>query len=55
MSPDLQSFAAIAVVVATAGVFLYRAIRVKKTGCGGGCGCPQKPKNDKIVKPLGGL
>jgi hypothetical protein len=55
MSPYFQSFAAATVVVVTAGVFIYRALRVKKTGCGGACGCPQKQKNDKVVKSLGGL
>lgn len=55
MTPNFQSFAAAAIVVATAAVFLYRVLRVKKTGCGGACGCSQKLKNDKVVKSLGGL
>jgi hypothetical protein len=47
MTTDIQSFAAITIVAITAGIFIFRALRVKKTGCGGGCGCPQKLKNDK--------
>ena len=44
---DWQSWAALAVVAVTIGVFLARSLRRKKAGgCGGGCGCDsaKKPK-----------
>jgi hypothetical protein len=42
---DWQSWAAPAVVIITAMVFIVRAFRGrKKGGCGGGCGCTQKMK-----------
>jgi hypothetical protein len=45
MNESWQTYAAIAVVVLTAGVFAYRLLTRKKSGCGGGCGCaaPRKP------------
>lgn len=43
MSPDLQSWLALGIVLLTVGIFVFRAFRSKKTGCGGACGCPQKP------------
>ncbi len=43
---DWQSYAALAVVAVTAGVFVWRAFCRKKPGCRGGCGCdsPKKPQ-----------
>lgn len=42
---DWQTWTALAVVAVTAGVFAVRALRKKKPGCGGGCGCAgTKPK-----------
>jgi hypothetical protein len=43
---DWQSIGALAIVGITATVFIWRAWRSrKKEGCGGGCGCPMKPKD----------
>ena len=42
MNSDSQTWAALAVVALTAGIFAWRAMRGKKrSGCGGGCGCAQ--------------
>ena len=41
---DWQSLAALAVVGVTAMAFLWRALRKKKTGGCGSCGCASKPK-----------
>jgi hypothetical protein len=53
MSPELQSAVALGIVLLTAGIFVYRAFRVKNSGCGGACGCPQKPNLEKQGKSLG--
>ncbi|TDU62490.1 hypothetical protein EI77_04655 [Prosthecobacter fusiformis] len=46
MMNDWQSWAAPAVVLLTAVIFLTRCIlNRKKSGCGGGCGCTQKLKS----------
>jgi hypothetical protein len=43
MSSSLQSFLALAVVAATVGIFVWKAIvrrkKVAAGGCVGGCGC----------------
>lgn len=39
MKTDWQSWAALAVVFATAAVMAYRVLVRKKTGCGSNCGC----------------
>ncbi|WP_184211032.1 FeoB-associated Cys-rich membrane protein [Prosthecobacter dejongeii] len=42
---DWQSWAAPAVVLVTAACFLYSSLKNrKKSGCGGACGCAQKPQ-----------
>ena len=44
MTLQQQAWAALAVVVVTAGVFAFRCFRKKKSGCAGGCGCPAPRK-----------
>lgn len=44
MNYDWQTPAALAVVLTTAGIFAYRLLTRKKTGCGGGCACPAPRK-----------
>jgi hypothetical protein len=46
MNFDWQSWAALAVVLATVAIFVARAVRSRKKGsaCGGGCGCSPKIK-----------
>lgn len=42
---DWQSWAAPAVVILTAALFILRSVTArKKGGCGGACGCAQKLK-----------
>lgn len=55
MSGDVQSIAALAVVALTIAAFVWRAFRRKKTGCGGGCGCPVKPNQKADSKTPGTL
>ncbi len=46
---DWQSWAALAVVVVTMGIFLARSLRRKKPGsCGSGCGCGSSAKKPKL-------
>jgi len=47
MFNDIQSIAALVVVCLTVGIFIWRAFRGKKAGCGGGCGCSVKPNQKK--------
>jgi hypothetical protein len=45
MSPEAQSWTAAAIVVFTLAAFTWRWQRARSTpGCGGGCGCPVKPR-----------
>jgi hypothetical protein len=55
MTTELQSSLALAVVLITAAIFASRAFRGRKTGCGGGCGCPVKVKNPALGKSSGNL
>lgn len=55
MTADVQSIAALAIVLLTLGIFVWRAFRVKKAGCGGGCGCPMKPNQKADSKTPGTL
>lgn len=38
--PDIQSIAALVIVLATAVIFVARSFQNTKGSCGGGCGCP---------------
>ncbi len=51
MNPELQSYAALAIVGVT-GVWLvwHYVGRKKKTGCGGGCGCPADEFKEKLKR-----
>ena len=42
MSPEQQSSITVAIVLVTMAVFLCRALRKKKAGCGSSCGCAMK-------------
>lgn len=48
MNTEQQTWVALAVVALTSAIFLWRALRGKKSGCGGGCDCPSAKKP---VKP----
>ncbi len=47
MTPEQQTWAAVAIVVLTAGIFAFRCFSKKKPGCGGGCGCAPKRKEER--------
>jgi len=54
MNPELQSFAAIAIVLASALWIVHRAwqrLAQPRPGCGGGCGCGASG-NQKIPRKL---
>ncbi|MES2694282.1 MAG: FeoB-associated Cys-rich membrane protein [Verrucomicrobiota bacterium] len=40
MSADLQTIAALVVVALAATWLIARALAKRRSGCGGGCGCP---------------
>ena len=50
MNSDQQFWAALAVVIVTAGVFVFRFFRRKKSGCEGGCGCSVAPRKVGLPK-----
>jgi hypothetical protein len=39
MTPEIQSILALTIVGCAAAALAIRAVRKKKSGCGGGCGC----------------
>ena len=41
MNESWQSIAALAVVALTAGIFLWKSLRGRQSGCGTGCDCPK--------------
>lgn len=47
MNDSWQSIAALVVVALTAGIFLWKSLRGRKSGsgCGGGCDCPKAGKS----------
>ena len=42
MNETYQSIAALGIVALTAGIFLWKSLRRKKSGCGSSCHCPPK-------------
>jgi hypothetical protein len=44
MNESWQSIAALGVVALTAGIFLWKSLRGRKSGCGTGCDCPKAGK-----------
>jgi hypothetical protein len=43
MTPEVQTFIALAIVMAAVAFFVARWLRArKKPGCGGSCGCSKK-------------
>ena len=55
MNESWQSIAALAVVALTAGIFLWKSLRGRKSGCGTGCDCPKagKPDSNRAGDPSG--
>ena len=55
MTPEQQSWAALAVVILTAGIFLFRILARKKnrSACGGSCGCGTPAAKKTLGNPRG--
>jgi hypothetical protein len=52
MNAEVQSIAAITVVIVTVLLLIARVVRKRKQpGCGGDCGCPTDELKAKIAKP----
>jgi hypothetical protein len=56
MNSEQQSWAALAVVILTAGIFLFRMLARKKnrSACGGSCGCGAPDAKKTIANPRSG-